>query len=266
MSVITTIDEKLGTVTVNDGGSARTFPLASTAGFAAASRAWLRASWDVKHVYGFSWLGRPIIQLPEDIIRIQELIYSLKPDVVIETGVAHGGSLIFYASLFKVMNKGRVIGIDVEIRPHNRKAIEAHELFPLITLIEGSSIAPSTFAQVQQLIVPGERVMVILDSNHSYKHVMTELELYAPLVSVNSYVVVCDGIMEMLPGAPRSQPDWGTNNPSRAARDFAKSRPEFVIEAPARVFDESNGAGSLTYWPDGYLKRIAPAPSTISAP
>lgn len=259
MSMITTIDEGKGTVTVNDGASAQTFPLASSQGFSAASRAWLRASWDAKYVYGFSWLGRPIIQLPEDMIRIQEVIYSVKPDVIIETGVAHGGSLVFYASLFKLMNRGRVIGIDVEVRPQNRKAIEQHELSPLITLIEGSSTEPSTFAQVQRLINSGDRVMVILDSNHAYKHVMAELELYAPLVSVESYIVVCDGIMEQLAGAPRSQPTWKTNNPNYAARDFTKGRPEFVIEEPARIFDESNAAGTLTYWPGGYIRRIAPA-------
>ena len=127
--MITTIDEESGEVVVRDGDKETRHPLASAEGFAAASRAWLRAGWDAKYVYGFSWFGRPIIQLPDDLVRIQEVIYAVKPDVLIETGIAHGGSLIFYASLFKAMGRGRVIGIDIEIRPANRAAIESHELF-----------------------------------------------------------------------------------------------------------------------------------------
>src|SRR5690606_19131155 len=147
---------------------------------------------DNKYVYGFSWMGRPIIQLPEDMIRIQEVVYRLKPDVIVETGVAHGGSLIFYASLCKAMERGRVIGIDIEIRPHNRKAIEAHELAGFITLVEGSSTDPAIVQEVKSLVAPGETAIVILDSNHSKQHVLDELEAYADLVSVGSYIVACD--------------------------------------------------------------------------
>ena len=151
--------------------------------FSVISKAWLRSGWDNKYVYSFAWMGRPVIQLPEDMLRIQEVIYQVKPDVLIETGIAHGGSLIFYASLFKAMGKGRVVGVDIEIRPHNRAAIEAHELSSYLTLIEGSSTAPDIVEQVKAQIKPGDTVMVVLDSCHSKEHVLGELEAYAPLVT-----------------------------------------------------------------------------------
>jgi len=160
-------------------------------------------------------MGRPIIQLPEDIVRIQEVIYALQPDVIIETGVAHGGSLVFYASLFSAMGKGRVIGVDIEIRPHNRRAIEAHPLSRLITLIEGSSIEPETIARVKAQIRLGEKVMVILDSNHTRDHVRAELEAYAPLVAIGSYIVACDGIVRDLQGAPRGRLGVEQSGPGR---------------------------------------------------
>jgi len=223
--------------------------------FALVSKAWLRAGWDTKYVYGFSWMGRPIIQLPEDMIRIQEVIYRLKPDAIVETGVAHGGSLIYYASLCKAMERGRVIGIDIEIRPHNRKAIEAHELADYITLFEGSSTDPAIVSQVRAAVKPAEKVLVLLDSNHSRAHVLQELECYAPLVPSGSYIVATDGIMKDLVGAPRSQPDWGANNPCEAAREFAARHPEFVIEQPAGPFNEGLITEHVTYWPGAWLKR-----------
>lgn len=255
-AMITSIDEQAGEVIVRDGDREDRFSLSSAEGFEAVSRAWLRAGWDAKHVYGFSWFGRPIIQLPDDLIRIQEVIYAIKPDVLIETGVAHGGSLIFYASLFKAMERGRVVGIDIEIRPHNRSAIEAHELFPLISLIEGSSTDPSIAAKAQSHIKSGETVMVLLDSNHSYDHVYRELELYAPTVSLGSYIVVTDGIMEQVTGAPRTNPDWSRNNPRQAALDFVAKNADFVIAEPVWPFNEGTARSRVTYWPDGFVKRI----------
>src|SRR5712691_4454806 len=169
--MITTIDEETAEVVVRDKSGERRFPLASAEGFAAVSRAWIRAGWDTKHVYSFSWMGRPVIQLPEDMIRIQELIWRLRPDVIIETGVAHGGSLIFYASLFKAMGiAGRVVGVDIAIRPGNRRAIEAHELAPHIALIEGDSVASEVVERAGRHVRPGDQVMVILDSDHSKAH------------------------------------------------------------------------------------------------
>jgi cephalosporin hydroxylase len=254
--MITTIDEEAGEVVVRENGEEARFPLQSAAGFAAASRAWLRAGWDAKYVYSFTWLGRPVIQLPDDLIRIQEVIYRVRPDVLIETGIAHGGSLVFYASLFKAMGIGRVVGIDVDIRPHNRRAIESHELFPLITLIEGSSIDADIVARVRRLVRQGERVMTILDSAHARDHVLAELRSYAPLVSVNSYIVVTDGLMETLVKAPRAQADWGWNNPRQAALAYLAENQDFAIEEPAFSFNEGLVDRRVTYWPDAFLKRL----------
>ena len=217
----------------------------------------MRSGWDAKYVYGFSWQGRPIIQLPEDLIRIQELIYDIQPDVIVETGVAHGGSLIFYAGLCAAMGKGRMIGIDIEIRSHNRKAIESHRLSPMITLVEGSSTDPDVLQEVQGRIGSAESVLVLLDSNHSQAHVAAELEAYAPLVSAGSYIVACDGIMQQLVGAPRTAADWDTNNPITAVHEFLADHPEFEAHEPNWPFNEGVVRQRVTYWPQAYLRRKA---------
>ncbi len=251
-----TIDEARGQVTLAqpDGGEA-VYPMDSPQAFEAVSKAWLRCGWDVKYVYGFTWMGRPIIQLPEDMIRIQEVIWRLAPDVVIETGVAHGGSLVFYAGLLAVLGKGRVIGVDVEIRPHNRAAIESHPMADRITLVEGSSVADSTIDAVRAMIKPGETVLVILDSNHTRDHVAGELGLYGPLVSPGSYLVACDGIMAQVAGAPRSQPDWAWNNPITAVEAFLVDNKDFVLEEPGFAFNEGSVRERVTYWPKSFLRR-----------
>jgi cephalosporin hydroxylase len=252
-----TIDEVNALVLVADEGGTKQFPMASPEAFAEVSRAWLRCGWDTKYVYGFTWLGRPIIQLPDDMFRLQEVLWRVKPDVILETGVAHGGSLIFHASLCRAMGKGRVIGIDIEIRPHNRAAIEAHDLAPTITLIEGSSIDPATVAKARKLIAPGETVIAILDSNHTKAHVSAELSAYGEMVSIGSYVVACDGIMGRLAGAPRSAPDWSWNNPTEAAKEFAAADARFVVEEPSFPFNESMITERVTYWPGAFVKRVA---------
>lgn len=249
------IDMEGGKVYVESSDGEAVYPMASPEAFSAVSQAWLRCGWDNKYVYSFTWMGRPVIQLPDDMLRIQEAIYRVKPDVLIETGVAHGGSLIFYASLFKAMGRGRVIGVDIEIRPHNRQAIEAHELASYITLIEGSSIDPCVVAQVKALVAPDETVMVVLDSNHCKNHVLEELEAYGGLVSSGSYVVATDGIMGNLAGAPRSQTDWGWNNPRAAAEDFVASHPEFISEPPRFLFNEGTVVEYVTYWPGAWLLK-----------
>lgn len=251
------VDTEKGCVVVSEQGRETTYDIGDPRAFAAISRAWLRCGWDAKYVYSFTWMGRPVIQLPEDLIRVQEVIYAVKPDVIVETGVAHGGSLVFYATLCKAMEKGRVIGVDVEIRPHNRRAIEAHPLFPLITLVEGSSIDPAIVGKVKALVRPGEQVMVILDSCHTKAHVLAELEAYAPLVGVGSYIVAADGVMEQLVGAPRTQPDWTWNNPKQAALEFVSKNPAFAIVEPAFPFNEGSVVERVTYWPGGFIKRIA---------
>jgi cephalosporin hydroxylase len=250
------IDEANGVVVAGGPDGEVVHRLDSPEAFRLVSQAWVRCGWDTKYVYSFSWMGRPVIQLPEDMIRIQEVIYEVKPDVIVETGVAHGGSLIFYASLFKAMGKGRVIGIDIEIRPHNRSAIEAHEMKPLITLVEGSSVDPSIVGQVKSLIAPGETVLVLLDSNHTKAHVLAELEAYGPMVTPGSYIVATDGIMKHVVGAPRSSPDWDWNNPEDAAVEFAAKHPEFSLEEPPFPFNEGVVTERVTYWPRGFLKRI----------
>jgi len=252
-----TIDAASNVVIVTDKDGSKTLPMESAEAFAAVSRAWIRCGWDTKYVYGFSWLGRPIIQLPEDMIRLQEVIYTIKPDVIIETGVAHGGSLIFHASLCQAIGKGRVIGVDIEIRPHNREAIEEHELSRYITLLEGSSIEPTIVDQVKALVRPAETALVILDSNHLKDHVAKELIAYSSVVSVGSYIVACDGIMAQVKGAPRTSDDWDWNNPTEAAREFAASNPNFVVEEPEFPFNEGLVKERVTYWPGAFVKRIA---------
>ena len=249
------IDTDKNTLTEEDAGMTRVLGLYSREAFASISRQWVRVGWNQKYQYTFSWMGRPVIQLPEDMIRIQEVISRLQPDVIIETGVAHGGSLIFYASLCKALDKGRIVGIDIEIRPHNRAAIEAHPLAGYITLIERSSTALETVREVAGLVKPGERVLVILDSDHSKNHVLGELDAYAGLVTPGSYIVATDGIMYDLADVPRGKPDWKTDNPSEAARIFAASHPEIVLEQPPWLFNESRLESNITHWPGAWLRR-----------
>jgi cephalosporin hydroxylase len=251
-----TIDDEARQIVVTGAGGGREVPLYSEEAFALLSRFWIDVGWNQKYPYGFTWMGRPIIQHPEDMVRIQETIFRVQPDVVVETGVAHGGSLIFYSSLFAAMGKGRVIGVDVEIRPHNRQAIEAHRLASYITLIEGGSTLPHVVDRVRSQIREGERVLVILDSNHSKAHVAAELQAYAPMVTPGSYIVATDGIMQELGAVPRGRPEWAHDNPAAAAREFAAGDPRFVLENVPFIFDETLGRVQTTHWPDAYLRRL----------
>jgi len=225
-------------------------------GFRALSDLWVKVGWNQKYSYSFSWLGTPIIQLPEDMIRYQEVINRVRPDVIIETGVAHGGSAVFSASLCRLLGKGRVIAIDIEIRPSARTRVESHPLKDLITLIEGSSIAKNVVEKVKSLVRPGETVLVVLDSDHSYQHVSAEINAYHNLVSVDSYIVATDGIIQDLEDVPRGKSGWAIDNSAKAARDFAAKNPEFVIEQPKWPFNESTLTESVTYWPGAWLKRV----------
>jgi cephalosporin hydroxylase len=219
------------------------------------SRQWLKVGWVLKYSYTFSWLGRPIIQLPEDMVRLQEVIYRLQPDVILETGVAHGGSLIFSASLCQLLGKGRVIGVDIEIRPANRTAIESHPLAPLITLIEGDSVGPEVVQRVKSMIRPDEVVLVILDSNHTKDHVLAELEAYHDLVAPGSYIVATDGIMRDLDDVPQGSSLWRWDNPAAAAAAFLERHPEFELEQPGWRFNESPLQCNVTHWPEAWLKK-----------
>jgi cephalosporin hydroxylase len=249
------VDTEAKTLTEEENGKVCHFDLYSKEAFERLSRQWVRVGWNQKYQYTFSWMGRPIIQLPEDMIRMQEVIYRVKPDVIIETGVAHGGSLIYYASLFKAMGKGRVIGIDIEIRPHNRKAIEAHELSSCITLVEGSSTAPDIVEKVKGMVKPDETVLVILDSNHTKQHVAHELDAYYAMVTPGSYIVATDGVMLDLHDVPRGAPDWEWNHPTAAAAEFAKQHPDFALEQPAWPFCESELMENITHWPGAWLRK-----------
>jgi len=251
-----TIDSEKSNVFIEDNGQNQTIPLYSKESFEQLSRWWLKVGWNQKYPYTFTWLGRPVIQFPEDLLRIQEVIYEIKPDVIIETGVAHGGSLIFYASLCQLIGKGRVIGVEIEIREHNRAAIQAHPLARLIELIQGSSIDGKTVDKVRSLIRPGETVLAILDSCHEKEHVLKELEAYSSLVTVGSYLVATDGIMKDLYDTPRGKSDWSWNNPTDAAKEFADKRKDFILQTPAWKFNEAELDRNITCWPGAWLKKI----------
>lgn len=250
------IDTDSRTLVTEQNGERTTDNLYSKRAFELISHQWLTVGWNQKYPYAFSWLGRPIIQSPEDMIRAQEVLYAVKPDVIIETGIAHGGSLIYYATLCKAIGRGRVVGVDIEIRPHNRKAIEAHELYPYITLIEGSSIAPEIVAKVHRLVKPSETVVIFLDSNHTKQHVLSELEAYYSMVTPGSYIVATDGSMQWLYDVPRGRPEWKWDNPAAAVYEFTSHHPEFVIERPAWPFNESALTENITHWPNAWLRRL----------
>lgn len=218
-----------------------------------------------KYSYHFSWLSRPIIQYPQDIVALQELVWRTEPDLIVETGIAHGGSLILSASLLALLDyrdavangttldpkrpARRVIGVDVEIRAHNREAIEKHPMADRIEMIEGSSVAPEVIARVRAAAAKARRVLVILDSNHTHGHVLRELEAYAPLTSVGSYCVVFDTIIEDLPGAFPDRPWSAGNSPKTAVREYLEKHPEFRID---RSIQEKL---LITVAPDGFLRR-----------
>lgn len=240
-------DTKSLTITREDGTSA-SVDLYGLEAFEAISRLWIKIGWALKYSYDFTWLGRPLIQLPEDVVRMQELLWTVQPDVIIETGVAHGGSAVFYAGILEILGRGRVISVDIEIRPPNRSAIESHLLSKRITLIERSSTDDQTLRDIRSLVKKGEKVLVVLDSNHTRAHVLQELELYSPLVTPGSYIVATDGIMFDLDDVPGGRTEWREDNPKTAVEDFLKTHSEF--ERDARYT-----RSGITYWPDAYLKR-----------
>jgi cephalosporin hydroxylase len=251
------VDTAATTMRCEDGEGSSEIQLYSPEAFDILTDLWVKAGWELRYPYLFSWLGRPVIQLPEDLIAIQEVIYRCSPSVVIETGVAHGGSLVFYASVFEAMGGGRVVGVDIEIRPHNRTAIEQHRLAHRIALVQGSSVDPDVVDQVRQQLTPEDTVLVILDSNHTKRHVLGELEAYAPLVTVGSYLVATDGVMELVHDVPRGSAAWLDDNPKAAAAEFLSSHPEFELEDPLTpVFNEAGSVRRATHWPGAFLRRV----------
>ena len=223
----------------------------------AAAHGFMTASIAAKYSYNFSWLGRPVIQYPQDIVAMQELIWSLQPDLIVETGIAHGGSLIFSASMLELNaacggpKDARVVGVDIDIRAHNRAAIESHPMMRRITLIEGSSIAPAVVAAIRAHTVGKKSVLVCLDSNHTHDHVLAELEAYAPMTTVGSYCVVFDTIVEDLPQTLSGDRPWGPgDNPKTAVHKYLATHSEFEID---RRIDRQLLIGVA---PEGYLKRV----------
>jgi cephalosporin hydroxylase len=221
------------------------------------SRDWQHESAKYNYVYNFTWLGRPIIQLPQDVFAMQELIWSTQPDLIIETGIAHGGSLIFSASMLELNaacggpSQAEVLGIDIDIRAHNREAIEAHPMSKRISMIQGSSIAPEVIEQVRARAAAKQRVLVCLDSNHTHDHVLAELKAYGSLTSVGSYCVVFDTAIEEAPAEMFADRPWGPgNNPKTAVWEFLKTTDRFEID------QEVSNKLLITVAPDGYLKRI----------
>jgi len=232
-----------------------------------AADAFMVASTEPKYSYNFSWLGRPIIQYPQDIMAMQELIWSIRPDLVIETGIAHGGSLIMSASMLALLDmtdaieagekldpktsSRKVLGIDIDIRAHNRTAIEAHPMASRIQMIQGSSIAQEIIDQVHAVAANYSRVLVCLDSNHTHDHVLAELEAYAPLTTVGSYCVVFDTIIEDMPAGSFPDRPWDKgNNPKTAVWEYLKTHPEFEIDRGIQ------NKLLITVAPDGYLLRV----------
>lgn len=213
---------------------------------------WLNEVGKYKYPYNFSWLGRPILQLPTDIMALQELIWQVKPDLIIETGIAHGGSLIFSASMLELLGGEReIVGIDIDIREHNRIEIENHAMSKRITMIEGSSIDDETVMQVKKIAENKKSVMILLDSYHTEEHVLRELEIYSEFVSINSYLVVFDTIIEYLPDELCMERPWGVgNNPWTAVQKFLSKTDDYIIDK--RIQNKL----LLTAAVDGYLKRI----------
>ena len=236
------------TLTLENNGEQITVDVYSQEGFDFLSNLWIKSAAQHRLMYEPTWLGRPVIQFSTDIVMIQELLWKLKPDVVVETGVAHGGSLILSASILELIGKGKVIGIDIEIYPKNRVAIEAHPLYNRIELIEGSSIAIETLNALRKLIGSAKSVLVFLDSNHTEAHVLQELELYAPLVTPGSYIVAHDGAQAWVWDIPSGKPEWKDDHPLNAIHKFLGSHPEFAI-------DPHWTRMGITSSPDGFLKR-----------
>lgn len=236
-------------------------------GMGIVTRNWIDTANKLKYSYHFKWLGRPIIQYPQDMSAMQELIWCIKPDLIIETGIAHGGSLFFNASMLALLDmceaiesgqtfdpkssRRKVLGIDIEIRAHNRAEIEAHPMAAGIQMIQGSSIAPEVINQVHQVAADYHRILVCLDSNHTHDHVLAELKAYAPLTSMGSYCVVFDTIVEDMPAEMFPDRPWGPgNNPKTAVWEYLKTHPEFEIDKSIQH------KLLITVAPDGYLKRV----------
>jgi len=249
------IDTDRDIMIAENEGRSEELPLYSRSGLEALTRIWIKVQWNELHWKSISWHGFPIFQLSEDLLRIQEVIFRITPDVIVETGVNRGGSAVFFASLCRLIGKGRVVSIDIRIPRSVRDAVAKCPYADLITLIEGDSTAPSTVGTVRQLIGEKEKTFFFLDSDHSKAHVLRELNAYAGLVSVGSYIVAADGIMHVLHDTPKGSRQWLDDNPAAAAREFVSVNRSFVIDKPKPLFGREYEIHAFTYWPDGWLLR-----------
>ena len=210
---------------------------------------WVKVAVENRLSYEIDWLGVPVIQTPEDLILMQELIFKVQPDVIIETGIAHGGSLIYYASLMELLDKGKVVGVDIEIREHNRRVIEAHPLFKRIEMIEGDSVSDEIIQEVRKRVPKNSKVIVCLDSNHTKQHVLKELQLYQQFVRPGGYIVVFDAITSKMAELGASDKSYINNSPKEAVDEFLKTNGDFEI-------DKYYNKLYISYSPNGYLRRI----------
>jgi cephalosporin hydroxylase len=216
-----------------------------------ASEKFINESIRSNYSYNFSWMGRPIIQYPQDMVVMQEIIWNIQPDLIIETGIAHGGSLIYYSSILELIGQGEIVGIDIDIRDHNKREIEKHPMAKRIKMIQGSSISEEVLSEVAELAKGKNKIIVCLDSNHTHEHVLQELELYSPFVSSNSYLVVFDTIVEDLaPGLVKDRPWDKGNNPKTAVWEFLQKNDSFVID------NAIDSKLLISVAPSGYLKKI----------
>jgi cephalosporin hydroxylase len=250
------IDTDARTLTQQEGASETTIDLYSKQAFEAISLQWVRTGWAMAYYHTFSWFGLPILQLPEDLVRIQEVIYQLRPQVIIEVGIFRGGSALYYASLLEALGHGRLIAVDIHIPAEVRHNIETNPLSKRIKLVEGSSADPVVVEQIKRAVGPAAPVLVLLDSDHSKKHVAAELELFGPLVTPGSYIVVGDGFMKDICDVPGGSPEWMTDNPYEAAKEFAARHPEFLNAPPKWPHRQSELSENVTYWPGGWLQRV----------
>ena len=252
------IDTDAGTLAVEEAGKQSvSHELYGREAFAHISRQWVRAGWSLRYYHGFTWMGLPVLQLPDDLVRLQEVFWEVRPSLVIETGVFQGGSLLFHASLCKALGQGRVVGVDIDMPASLRETLALRDVGSLITLIQGDSASPEVLRQIEALRKPDETSLVLLDSDHSREHVRRELEAFAPIVTEGSYLIAADTIMRDLADVPGGEPSWVEDSPASAVDAFLADHPEFerVTHSPPAGLDDLPEA--VSYWGGGWLRRRA---------
>jgi cephalosporin hydroxylase len=245
------VDTQQGVISVNG----EEIPLYSEKGFEFLSECWLKVGWQLHYHYTFTWLGVPCLELPEDLIRLQEEIIVQKPDWIIECGIAMGGTSLFLASLCALQKRGRVLGVEKDFRPHNRKRVFQHPVSEYLEVIDGDSSQEATFEKVKGKIQEGQKVLVLLDSNHSYAHVAKELALYSQLVTKGSYLIVADTLKGDLHDVPRGKGGWKEDNPKKALLEFLEQHPEFIQKTPKKLYDRGKMEYTPSHFKGGWLQK-----------